>query len=170
MNKVEFKTTGEKMLYVAKKLPDQGFFIRMNSIPNASDAVANDVKYHMKCWVNAQRATAKSTKEDGSVQEIEDVKRVIADIDIIDIVKSSVNDQNELLNMNNINLLGIDEDAEANYKRYLKNLLAENIGDIEFTRPPSRLQSERVCSKSYRDSAIHEFESIPDSYTTRQLR
>ena len=60
------------------------------------------------------------------------LKMSIADIDMIDIVKSYLNDQNELLNMNNIKktyniLLGVDEDAEVNYKRYLKNLFSETL-------------------------------------------
>ena len=38
-----------KMLDVAKALPEKVFFIRLNSIPKAHDAVANDVLYHLKC-------------------------------------------------------------------------------------------------------------------------
>ena len=34
---------GKRMLDVAKALPEKGFFIRLNRIPNAHDAVANDV-------------------------------------------------------------------------------------------------------------------------------
>ena len=51
LHEVEFSNTGVRMFDIAKKLPDQQFFIRMNSTPNASDAVANDVQYHLKCWV-----------------------------------------------------------------------------------------------------------------------
>ena len=47
---------GKRMLDVAKALPGKGFFIRLNSIPKAHDAVANDVLYHLKCWVNTQKS------------------------------------------------------------------------------------------------------------------
>ena len=50
---------GKGMFDVAKALPEKGFFIRLNSIPNAHDAVANSVLYHLKCWVNTQRNVSK---------------------------------------------------------------------------------------------------------------
>ena len=42
------------MLNVAQKMNDLEFLIRLNALPNAADAVANDAQYHLKCWVNAQ--------------------------------------------------------------------------------------------------------------------
>ena len=39
LHKVEFSETGKRMFDVAKALPDQGFFVRMNSIPDPDDAV-----------------------------------------------------------------------------------------------------------------------------------
>ena len=53
VHKVEYLETGHKMLAVAKQLNDKSIYMRLNSIPNASDAVANDVVYHLKCWVTA---------------------------------------------------------------------------------------------------------------------
>ena len=41
LQKVEFESTGEKMLDIAKKLVDSSLFFRLNTIPNASDAKAN---------------------------------------------------------------------------------------------------------------------------------
>ena len=35
------------MFEVAKKIDDKSFFIRLNTLCNAADAVANDVQYHM---------------------------------------------------------------------------------------------------------------------------
>ena len=55
LHKVAFSATGQKFLDIAKQLPDQTLFIRLNSVPDASDAVANDVQYHLTCWVLAQR-------------------------------------------------------------------------------------------------------------------
>ena len=55
LHKVEYMNTGRKMLEVAHKLNDKSFYLHLNTIPNAADAVANDVSYHLKCWVNVQR-------------------------------------------------------------------------------------------------------------------
>ena len=53
--KVAFESTGEKKLDVAKKLVDPSLFLRQNTIPNASDAIANDVQYNLTCWVYVKR-------------------------------------------------------------------------------------------------------------------
>ena len=37
---------------IAKELNDESLFIRLNNIATCTDAVANDVKYHLKCWVS----------------------------------------------------------------------------------------------------------------------
>ena len=49
MHKVEFLRTGQDMLKVAEKLENKSFYLRLNVSPNAADAVANDVRYHLKC-------------------------------------------------------------------------------------------------------------------------
>ena len=40
------KEKGLKLLRVAAKLTDRNFFIRLNSLSDPTDAVANDVQYH----------------------------------------------------------------------------------------------------------------------------
>ena len=55
-NYIKFvKCTGEKMLTIAKNLTDRSFFLHLNSIPDTSDAVVSDVRYHHICWVFVQR-------------------------------------------------------------------------------------------------------------------
>ena len=101
-----------KILDVAEKLQDMLLLLRLNNIPNASDAVANDVQYHRKCLVAAQR---KANVEEPLPQELENVNRIAADIEIQDIVENifkesteSVTDRKSLNTMYN-NLLGTNE-------------------------------------------------------------
>ena len=42
---------GDKMIFVAQKLSNKGFYRRLNVISAAYDAPANDVIYHNNCWV-----------------------------------------------------------------------------------------------------------------------
>ena len=44
LHKVETKPKGLKMFEVAKKIDDKSFFIRLNTLCNAADTVANDVQ------------------------------------------------------------------------------------------------------------------------------
>ena len=54
---MEFIVTGQRMLYVTEKYDDEGaFYRRMNHIRSANDAVANDAKYHLRCWAAANNA------------------------------------------------------------------------------------------------------------------
>ena len=58
LRKIAVNSTGKRMLDVAKFLSNKDFFLRLNTIPLAEDAIANDVEYHLKCWVVIQRATS----------------------------------------------------------------------------------------------------------------
>ena len=160
------------MLQVAKQLSDQCFFICMNTIANAADAVANDVKYHLTCWVLAQRRVPHSSNEDLQIQEIYDVDRVVADIEIINTVKYQLNCTSDIvLDMKTVNttynnLLGYSEGKEENFKRYLKRLLTENISDIVFVRPPARNEPERMYSNRHQSKAMASFKNYSDDYNT----
>ena len=81
LRKVAMKSTDKRMLNVAKCLSNKNFFLRLNTIPLAEDAIANDVEYHLKCWVTIQREVQNDTlNEKDVIKELEDVNRVIADI------------------------------------------------------------------------------------------
>ena len=90
LHKVYYKSTGEKMLTIAKNLTDRSFFLRLNSIPNASDAVANDVQCHHMCWVLVQRNI--NDEENVLVQDTDDVNRVLAVIEIINMVQNCLHE------------------------------------------------------------------------------
>ena len=119
LHRAEFLETGSRMFKVAELLPDKSFFIRMNTIPNSRDAVANDVKYHLKCWVNTQRKTLKAMPEKQEIQEIEHVNRVIADLEIIEIVKQNLTGD-FILEINNVNKTynNLLNDYEINYSDF----------------------------------------------------
>ena len=144
LRKVEYLETGKKMYEVAKSASNKTFFFRFNTIPQADDAVANDVVYHLQCWVSTQREI--QTKQE--IQEIHDVNRIIADNEIVDIVQTNSHNEN-VTDMNTINKTYNDlvgNEVEVNYKRYLKTLLQENISGLTFSRPPSRRMSENVLT------------------------
>ena len=83
-----FKRNKKKMLNIAKKLSEQDLLVRLYSVANASDAVANDVQYHLICWVQFQRKFA--SENDDTMQVINNIDRVIADIEIINIVENAL--------------------------------------------------------------------------------
>ena len=76
-------------------------FLRLNAIPNALDAVLNDVQYHLTCCVNMKR---QAEPDSINIQEIVVIERVLADIEIANKVQTIFIDSTyTILNMNVLN-------------------------------------------------------------------
>ena len=138
LRKVAVKSTGKRMLDVAKCLSNKDFILRLNTIPLAEDAIANYVEYHLKCWVAVQGESQNDIlNEKDEIQELEDVNRVIADIEIVETVRESVN-SNNVVDTNTVNLTYnalLENDEEINYKKYIKSLLQSDVSNVLFSRP-----------------------------------
>ena len=136
---VEYLEMGDKMLEVSRELSDKTLFLRLNAIAAADDGVANDVKYHRYCWIDIQRHME---KEQNQEIEANETNKVIADIEILDLVDWEIRSAG-VLTMNDINLAyneflnsnSIEQEVFQDKKKYLKKLLQDNISDIEFTKP-----------------------------------
>ena len=144
------------MFEVAKKIYDKSFFIRLNTLCNAADAVANDVQYHQRCWLYAQRNAKKAnnTNCDTDIIEIDDTSRVISDFELDKKGNTDLNMNN--INTTNINLLQDNNHADINpnYKRYLKQLILENTPYVEFIKPRRKNESEKLCCTKDRNNII----------------
>jgi len=171
LHKVQTKPKGIRMLEVAKQLDDDGFLIRLNTLADPADAVANDVQYHQNCWLYAQREASKTSTED--VAEMEQTSRVISDIEILNIVKCELDSgANSDLNMNNINTTYINllqdnnhpSEIKNNNKRYLKRIILENIPDVEVIKPRRKNVPERLCSTKEKDAIVGDaLENVSDN-------
>ena len=82
------KQLESKCWQVAEKLQEKEFYIRVNSISDPTDDVANDVKYHRRCWVYAQREAEGSDDND----DIQVTSRVISNIELINMIRSELID------------------------------------------------------------------------------
>ena len=91
LHKVEFTKTGKKMLECTSKLKGKSLHVSLNSVCDPSDAVANDVQYHLKCWIYWIYLQRKTNKDDNSnVQEINNVAQVTSDIEILNLVEAEL--------------------------------------------------------------------------------
>lgn len=157
LHTVEYMETGEKMLTVSRELTDKTLFLRLNSIPDAKDGVANDVQYHRTCWINTNRQMAKDKKGHTDYNEEDALTNIIADIEIVHLVDAKIR-SSEVLNMNEINqayneLLDNMDNPVQDRKKYLKKLLQETIVDVEFTKSSNKNQPEKVSSSSTKEVA-----------------
>ena len=122
LRKVVVKSTGKRMVDVAKRLSSEDFFLRLNIMLLAEDAIANDVEYHLKCWVAIQRQDQNILNEKIEIQELKDVNRVIADIKIVEMVRERVN--SNVIDMNTVNLTYnalLENKEEINCKKILSH-------------------------------------------------
>ena len=130
--------------------------------------LANDVKYHLNCWVKVQRKVASSSSVE--VQEIDDLSRVLADIEIVNTVDYLLHEANTIIDLNSLNItyknLLRNETEYQNYKQFLKQLVEENVLEIVFSRPPARNQSERICSSNVCGEAVNTYTNSSDDYNT----
>ena len=141
LHKVEFTKTGKKMLECASKIEGKSLHVGLNSVCDPSDAVANDVQYHLKCWIYLQK---KNKDDNSNVQKINNVVQVISDIEIFNHVEAELNEPSRIVldintaNMTYKNILlenRLDNKfIKENYKKYLKALIEENIPTAKFVR------------------------------------
>ena len=148
-------------------LSNKDFFLRLNTIPFAEDAIANDLEYHLKYWVAVQREVQNDIlNEKDEIQELEDVNRVIADIKIVEMVGESVNNNN-VTDMNTVNLTYkalLDDEEEINYKEYIKSLLQSNVTNVLFSRPPCRRKPENIHSDQLNKKLVDDHSNKADDF------
>ena len=152
---VRFDSTGKRMFDVAKVLSDKQFIIRMNSISCASDAVANDVRYHLTCWVKAQREAKADPKE---IQDLNNYACIAANIEITNLVEHVINHTpKQTINMNEVNSTYRqflvknsypEEELSTDYKKYLKALIKQKVSSASFTKSNHVWEPEIICSMS----------------------
>ena len=129
---------------------------------NPWSALAYDKKYHLTCLVTNKRNCDKHTK--GTETITEDAKlRLLADLEIIEVIKSDLNDERDkLIDMNEIQdtyvkiLIGhgYTVSEKPAFKKYLKKLILDNIKDIHFNLPKCKNEPEQVMST--RASYVHQ--------------
>ena len=83
------------MLSVAQKLSDKTFFIRLNTITDADDAITSDVLCHKLCWANAKRLAEPKPKP------VEKYVETLTDIELLNIIETNIHQNpNNTLHMN----------------------------------------------------------------------
>ena len=145
---------GDKMLSLAQKLSNNGFYRRFNTISAANDAPGNDVMYHNTCQVNAKREADKTYETFFD----KDYINVLSDVEIVHFVEKEMADPSgKVLDMNIINeiyrrILPSNGKNEAstnrNYKKHLKELISKNVCGISFVKSKNPSKPDQLISDS----------------------
>ena len=77
--------------------------MRLNSIPNPEDGFANDVHYHLPCWVKAKKEAQRIGRVATTDKE-ENIGQILSDIEILNLTERELNDPSKkVLDMNTVN-------------------------------------------------------------------
>ena len=104
------------------------------------------------------------------MQVIDNMDRVIADIEIINIVENALRkDVDTFLDMKNLNtvysnLLGNEEKFHCNYKKQIKSWVLQKVSDVQFSQPKSCREAEIICSEAKHDQVINQYKNASDTY------
>ena len=84
------------MFSVANEISNKDFFLRLNSIPNSEDEVANDVRYHLPCWLKAKKEAQRIERVVTTDKE-ENIGQILSDTEILYLIECELNDPSKSL-------------------------------------------------------------------------
>ena len=165
LHSVETVNMGNQFLEIGKQRINDAVKRRLSLLVadgNPLSAVTYDMKYHLSCLVKNKRCCQKHPTN--SITISEDAKlRLIADLEIIEVIKSELSDERDkLIDMNEIHDAYINilhehcysVPEKPNFKKYLKKLILDNIQDVHFNLPRCKTKPEQVMSTRTSESAI----------------
>lgn len=158
LHEIVSSNMGSRVITAVENSTDITLKVRIGSIlTHPKDAFAHDMKYHLGCLRRVERLNDQLHKKSMAREDRGRLGHEIADIEIINVVQSALNDPSSIvLDMNIINTTylnileenEIETKTEDNYKRHVKTLLKEHIADIEFVKAKRPNEPDKICSKS----------------------
>ena len=154
---------GNRIIKILNKSSNANYHAIAATFLEDLDVQAYDTRYHLSCLVSEER---KSFASDG--KETLTIARVLADIEIVNIVKFSI-DRGDVLTMNDINqeykyILQENNAADIvdNYKKHICGLLRQKIPYVQINPSHRRTESHRVSSQRTVSAALNKYEEAGD--------
>ena len=140
--------------------------VKLNTAISSNDAHSIDIKYHKNCWLKSVTNILRKPAPASGVP-VRMANEIAAKIEFLTLTEITLSDgkivpisqlqvaYKEILNANNVA-------NETMNRKALKELLQNEIADIEFHRPKRVNESDRVRAKRGRDRAIQKNEDQDD--------
>ena len=175
---VQTDAKGAKLITIKDETQSDSVRAAVAELIDPGDAAAKEKWYHGKCFIIAERSC--QINESNSFAKL---YRHLCDIEVVVYVKESLITSDTCLSMNEINDLyieslqekGIETIDGANHKKRLKNLILQNIPNVQFIEPtkPRECQKvalKKVVSKIVEQSNVSGFDIESVSGLSRVLR
>ena len=167
LHDVSYKNMGTQIKTIGLETINEGLRVRLSNVACSSDplqSVADDMKYHLPCLVNAKRDVDQSKQPQSATVNF---GQLLSDRQLLEIVETELNDsrlssKDVVMNMNDIHQMCIellDENElpvpdNPRYKLYMKQLILDNIPDVQFSRHPDKTKPEQILSTRSKDRLI----------------
>ena len=164
LHDVSSKNMGTQIKAIGLETSNEGLRVRLSNVACSSDllqSVVDDMKYHLPCLVNAKRDIDQSKQPQSATVNF---GQLLSDRQLLEIVETELNDSSKdvVMNMNDIHQMYIellDENElpvpdNPRYKPYLKQLILDNIPDVQLSRHPDKTKPEQILSTRSKDRLI----------------
>ena len=164
LHDVSSKNMATQIKTIGLETSNEGLRVRLCNVACSSDplqSVADDMKYHLPCLVKAKRYIDQSKQPQSATVNF---GQLLSDGQLLEIVETELNDSSKdvVMNMNDIHQMYIEllNDNELlvpdnpRYTPYLKQLILDNIPDVQFSRPPDKTKPEQTLSTESKDRLI----------------
>ena len=158
LHKVRTDKAGSNLHAAINKSNDDKLRVKLSTAINPADAHAIDVQYHNDCWTthvtNVLRISIESPTVDGNDE-------LAANIEFISLLKEDLHD-GLILNMNDLHIAYTNIGSKNGVaqpecsRKNLKDLIINEIPDVEFHKSKKRNEPELVSVKNVRDSAVND--------------
>ena len=157
LHNVSTFSAGESLRAAVNMSGNEKLSVKLNTAIAGNDAPSIDIKYHLKCWLNNVTNVLRKPASLESSSRLASV--IAAEIEFLTMTEMTLR-EGKIATMSELQA-AFESILEANNvgnptsnRKGLKQLLQNEIPDIEFHRAKRVNESERVSIKSTRDTAI----------------
>ena len=139
--------------------------VKLSTAVDANDAHAIDIKYHKNCWLNNVTNVLRKPSSSSAESSTNVVSEIAGKIEFLVMTEMALS-EGQIITMSELQnaFEGILEANNVSHptcsRKVLKQLLQNEIPEIEFHKPKRVNEAERVTIKKSRDAAIQLSETV----------
>jgi len=165
-------SAGSSLDAAVKKEGDEKLHVKLSTVVDNKDAHAIDIKYHKNCWTNH---FTNVLRKHSTTSNIHQATEVAAKIEFVTMAEMALKG-GKIMTMSQLQAAYDTFSQQNNVKvktcsrKAIKKLIQAEIEDVEFHKPKSVNESERVSIKESRDVAIQLSETANEDCTSNMTQ
>lgn len=160
LHRVETESMGRRLMFIKSNTKDEKLRVALAHVNEPTDCSAFDLMYHRNCLRDHERKVQGYSNSE--MRSKLNIGKHIADIDILNAVKCSLN-EGFTVTMNEVNELYVsflaDNDIDPgpyHHKKHLKAIISENIEGVNFIKSHRANESELLVGEKLLGKTVSE--------------